>query len=675
MIPIDNVVESEATPNSSADRLEKNAAYLWQAVSWLRLRLQQLAGEDVDGEAIAQARAAMADLVAEPPLPILVEMGRQFGLSSVEEGVLLLCVAMEMDPAVAAWCARAQSPQELPYPTFALALAIFDEPAWDAMLPGRPLRYWRLIEIDDRGHLPLLTSALRGDERAIGHIRGLDYLDGRLANLVVPVKEASEGALPPSQEALVGRVLRHFQGDRSRQEVPLLQLVGADSASKRLVAGRIAAELGVQLYRLPVELLPVPIVELETFLRLWERESIFLPVGLYVDAREEDREKQAAPLARFLSQFRGVLLLDVAAPKTEVERASVAFEVAKPTRWEQEQVWAAYLEEAGLPESPQLLAGQFNLPLAEIARNAGVVRSGAAAEEGPEELHQRLWQACLASTRPQLENLAQRIEAKATWEDIVLPDEVMGLLRQIANQMQRRRQVYEEWGFLQRLNRGLGISAMFAGPSGTGKTMAAEVIASSLQMNLYRIDLSAVVSKYIGETEKNLRKLFDAAEEGGAILFFDEADALFGKRTEVRDSKDRHANIETNYLLQRLESYGGLAILATNAKQALDDAFMRRLRFIVDFPAPGRIQRRRLWEKAFPRATPTEGLDYERMGQWNLTGGSIANIALNAAFLAAEAQTPVTMEQVLAAAKVEYKKTGQPASELTMPVRDRERSD
>jgi SpoVK/Ycf46/Vps4 family AAA+-type ATPase len=209
----------------------------------------------------------------------------------------------------------------------------------------------------------------------------------------------------------------------------------------------------------------------------------------------------------------------------------------------------------------------------------------------------------------------------------------------------------------------LGISALFAGESGTGKTMAAEVIANDLRLNLYRIDLSAVVSKYIGETEKNLRRLFDAAEDGGAILFFDEADALFGKRSEVKDSHDRYANIEINYLLQRLESYSGLAILATNLKHALDPAFMRRLRFILNFPFPGLKERQRIWQKAFPPATPTQDLDFEHLARLNLAGGNIHSVVLNAAFLAAQAATPVTMPIVLSSARMEYRKLDRPINE------------
>jgi SpoVK/Ycf46/Vps4 family AAA+-type ATPase len=264
-----------------------------------------------------------------------------------------------------------------------------------------------------------------------------------------------------------------------------------------------------------------------------------------------------------------------------------------------------------------------------------------------------------------MDYLAQRLDTRVNWNDLVLPDEQIRLLQQIADQVKLRHKVYETWGFAKKMNRGLGISALFAGESGTGKTMAAEVIANTLRLNLYRIDLSAVVSKYIGETEKNLRRLFDAAEDGGAILFFDEADALFGKRQEVKDSHDRYANIEIDYLLQRMEAYRGLAILATNMKSALDTAFLRRLRFVVNFPFPGPAERKRIWQQVFPAQVPKQSLDYDRLARLNLTGGSIHNIALNAAFLAAheDPKAGVSMQQILAAARDEFTKLERPINE------------
>jgi SpoVK/Ycf46/Vps4 family AAA+-type ATPase len=213
------------------------------------------------------------------------------------------------------------------------------------------------------------------------------------------------------------------------------------------------------------------------------------------------------------------------------------------------------------------------------------------------------------------------------------------------------------------MNRGFGISALFAGESGTGKTMAAEVLANDLHLNLYRIDLSAVVNKYIGETEKNLRRVFDSAERGGAILFFDEADALFGKRSEVKDSHDRYANIEINYLLQRMEAFSGLAILATNMKSALDTAFMRRLRFIVNLPFPSAKERKLIWQKALPPQTPTKDLDFDRLARLIISGGNIHSIALNAAFMAAQNGQTVTMPILLAAVRVELRKLEKPVND------------
>jgi SpoVK/Ycf46/Vps4 family AAA+-type ATPase len=204
---------------------------------------------------------------------------------------------------------------------------------------------------------------------------------------------------------------------------------------------------------------------------------------------------------------------------------------------------------------------------------------------------------------------------------------------------------------------------LFAGESGTGKTMAAEALANELNLLLYKIDLSAVVSKYIGETEKNLRSLFDAAESGGAVLFFDEADALFGKRSEVRDSHDRYANIEVSYLLQRMESFNGLAVLASNRKDSVDPAFLRRLRFVVNFPFPAQAQRRSIWQEAFPANTPVGELDLDRLARLNLTGGSIHNVALNAAFLAANDGGMVTMDLMLSAARSEFRKLERPVNE------------
>jgi hypothetical protein len=690
---------------------EANAHYLSTALAWLRLRLERQAQQwqsseimplpksapspqvqkqgflrrpttqpalpaptplskapgSISDEQIKQKVTDMADAesLGDQP-PALVILSKRLGLSRFERDVLLLCIAMELDTRIAALCARAQDDPNRPYTTFALALALFDSPSWDILSPERPLRYWRLIEINQPAAQPLTTSPLRADERVVNYVKGLNYLDDRLVSLLAPLEvDENQAEPPPSQQTVVEAIARYWQQAVARSTaLPIIQLVGPDAPSKQLVAYYATAKTGRYLYRIPLELLPSQPADLEILARLWQRESLLLPLALYLDAQEVDgatpAEGQALPLNRFLAHSEGFFFLGTREAWSRLGRANMALDVAKPTPAEQQAAWTAALAGAA-PDIPALLSSQFNLNLTTIRHIAQAEVAEIAGEKT--SLPDRLWDACRVSARPRLDTLAQRLDPKATWDDLVLPDEETTLLHQIADQVMQRSKVYGTWGFAQKMNRGLGINALFAGESGTGKTMAAEVIANALRLNLYRIDLSAVVSKYIGETEKNLRRLFDAAEDGGAILFFDEADALFGKRSEVKDSHDRYANIEINYLLQRMESYRGLAILATNMKSALDVAFMRRLRFIVTLPFPGLAERKQMWQQVFPANTPTDGLDYDRLARFNLTGGSISNIALNAAFLAAQAGSSLSMPLVLAAARAEYRKLERPINE------------
>jgi hypothetical protein len=609
---------------------------------------------------IDEAAAAMKTSADGEPPPALLLLARQLGLSEFERDILLLCIGVELDTRVAALCARAQDDPGRLYPTFALALVLFDKPAWEALSPERPLRYWRLLEINQPGAQPLTASALRPDERIVSYVKGLNYVDDRLAPLLSPLPQVVVDSMPASQQQAVERIVSALTAPPT--SVGPIVLHGRDRESKRQVAAGVAATLGVHFYRLPVDALPAHAGELETLARLWQRDSLLLPLALYIDAHELDKgagsEGLPGRLTRFVLRTGGLVFVDSRDGMAASFERALTVEVDKPTPAEQRTVWETALgENAG--EVPAQLAGQFNLNQDDIRSIATLARQGDAAQA----LDQRLWQQCLARTRPSMDRLAEKLDAKATWNDIVLPDQEAGLLRQIAVQVQVRARVYDDWGFRARMNRGLGISALFAGDSGTGKTMAAEVLANALKLDLYRIDLSAVVSKYIGETEKNLRQVFDAAEDGGALLFFDEADAIFGKRSEVKDSHDRYANIEINYLLQRMEAYRGLAILATNMKSALDSAFMRRLRFIVTFPFPGVAERRRMWERVFPPETRTERLDFDRLARFNLTGGSIHNIALNAAFLAAQSDGAVNMSLLFEAARTEFRKLDRPVNE------------
>jgi AAA+ superfamily predicted ATPase len=654
---------------------EHNSRRLGAALAELRERLEKFSrrgsgnGAKANGVSMGPPQETKPDTETPSALEMLSD---RLGLSQFERNVLFLCAAMELDTRIAGLCARAQDDPQKNFPTFALALALFDESSWDALSPERPLRFWRLIEISQLGAQPLTASALRADERIVNYVKGLNQLDERLSSLLSPLEISLDHSLElaPSQQKLVQVILQRWRQSAETAWLPAVQLIGADSLSKQLVAYHAAAELNRRLYQLPVGLLSANPLELDTLARLWQRESRLLPLALYLTAEELNGEAAgpAGSLSRFLSRTDGVFFVGVREILPHIGQAHVAFDIAKPTAAEQKTAWRAALGDNG-QDNAALLAGQFNLNLPTIRELSRLTKTEANDSDAP--LPGKVWEICCASERPRLDRLAQRLVPKVTWDDLVLPAEEMNRLREIAAQVKHRNQVYGDWGFERKMNRGFSISALFAGDSGTGKTMAAEVLANELRLNLYRIDLSAVVNKYIGETEKNLRRLFDAAEDGGAILFFDEADALFGKRGEVKDSHDRYANIETNYLLQRIESYRGLAILATNMKSALDTAFLRRLRFIVNFPYPTAADRRRLWEKVFlqPDAKknlavpPLDKLDYEHLARLNLTGGHIHNAALNAAFRAAAESSNVTMRLVLDAVRTELLKLDRPVNE------------
>jgi AAA+ superfamily predicted ATPase len=321
-----------------------------------------------------------------------------------------------------------------------------------------------------------------------------------------------------------------------------------------------------------------------------------------------------------------------------------------------------------LPDTTQL-ADQFYLTTDQIRDAVATARDMAGQLEDPITLD-HLYAAARSHSSARLANLAQKITPRYDWDDIILPDDQLKLLREIVNAVQSRSKVLEAWQVGKKLASSKGITMLFGGPPGTGKTMAAEVMAHNLGLDLYKIDLSTVVSKYIGETEKNLERIFKDAESSNAILFFDEADALFGKRSEVRDAHDRFANIEISYLLQRMESYEGVTILATNLRANLDEAFTRRLHYVVDFPLPDEADRYRIWQSLFPQTVPRyPDLDFKLMARrFKLTGGNIRNIIINAAYLAAADGDQVTMAHLLHSTTRELQKMGRIISEADIKL-------
>jgi hypothetical protein len=567
------------------------------------------------------------------PPPALETLCKLFGLSSFERAVLLMCAGMELDSKFAGLCANAHSDPRRDYPTFSLALGALPQAHWSALNPDAPLRAWRLIEL--QAGSDLTRSRLRIDERVLHFLTGVTHLDERLVGLVEPVSAPKD--LVNSQRAVVERIAGVLRNPATAG-LPVIQLCGNDASAKRAVAAASCGAIGLNLSALAAEVLPNDARELELLVRLWEREAALAASALLVELGEMENHFATV---RFIERVHGVLFIASRERVQLRDRSPISFDVTKPTSEEQQALW----KEAGVNGQADALTSQFDLSAANI-------RAAAAQSKSLEEV----WTACRAQTRPRLDDLAQWIDTRATWNEIVMPVPQLAMLREIAAHVRQRAKVYQTWGFAQKCARGLGISALFTGVSGTGKTMAAEVLANELCLDLYRIDLSQVVSKYIGETEKNLRRVFDAAEGGGAILLFDEADALFGKRAEIKQGLDRYANIEVGYLLQRMESYRGLAILTTNMKDELDRAFLRRIRFVVQFPFPDAVERLEIWRRMFPAKTPVEGLDMAKLARLHVAGGNIRNIALNAAFLAADADEPVRMNHLLRATRTEYAK-------------------
>ncbi|HEY0016882.1 MAG TPA: ATP-binding protein [Longimicrobium sp.] len=643
---------------------EANQRHLTASIAVVRAQLEARAGDEGAPRAEARARDQLARAQKAMHAPAALDaLVQAFGLSEFERGILLLCAGAELDGGFAALLGRVHGDPARPYATLGLALAVLPDAHWSALSPASPLRRWRMVEVG--AGTALTAGPLRIDERVLHHLAGVRYTDGRLAGLMETVAAPEE--LVESHAALARQVAATWGGADDGAPLPAVQLHGPDPASRRAVAADACRLLGLELGAVAAHALPTAPAELEELLRVWEREAAFSPAALLVERDDADTPDPAreAALTRVVDGLNAPLLLSGREPRSARQRPLVNVEVPRPTRGEQRALWTAVLGPAakGMDEAVERMAEQFTLgpPAVRAAAAAaqGRVRE-AGGRGGRDALAAALWEACRQQARPALEELAQRIPATAGWDDLVLPPAQAEVLRGLAAQVRDRPLVHGRWGWAGRGSRGLGITALFAGESGTGKTTAAEVVAHELGLDLFRIDLSGVVSKYIGETEKNLRRVFDVAEEGGAVLLFDEADALFGRRGEVKDSNDRHANVEVAYLLQRMEAYPGLAVLTSNLPESLDPAFLRRIRFIVHFPFPDAAQRAEIWRRAFPKGTPTQGLRPDDLARLNVAGGNIRNIALNGTFLAAAAGTPVTMELLLRAARMEYDKLRRP---------------
>jgi hypothetical protein len=585
-----------------------------------------------------------------------------FKLTEFERNVLLLCAAIEFDSSLGVLYGQLLGDTQPAYPSIILAMRVLPSPKWSAWTADAPLRHWQLIQMD--GAIIHTQRPLRIDERILHYLLGLPTQDESLKGIISPLDPVSD--LVPSHEKIAQQVAAIWMESQQKQKLPVIQLYGDDLSSMQAIAISASTRLGLQISAMSAINLPREINELNNIILLWEREAKLTNSVLLIDSDIDlfDPTKQNH-INQIIEKVNSFIIIISRDKMGQRQRPLISFAVHYPTKNEQYILWETALTEINISknETIKTLVNQFNLNAPTIEAVCTEVRAATQNPLTPESqpetsIQHLLWNTCRAQARPRLDELAQPIPTKATWDDLVFTPMQKQILKSIASHVRQRIQVYEQWGFSENSRRGLGISALFSGVSGTGKTTSAEVLANELGLDLYRIDLSAVSSKYIGETEKNLRRIFDAAETGAAILLFDEADALFGKRSDVKDARDRYANMEVSYLLQRMEEYRGLAILTTNLKDSIDTAFLRRIRFLVKFDFPDVKQRQEIWQRVFPKNTPIEKLDYAKLARLNVAGGNIRNIALNAAFIAADAGESVMMKHIRQAATIEYVKLG-----------------
>ncbi len=591
-----------------------------------------------------------SDLLAESMSrpPALVSLATIFSLSDFEQFIVLVCAGVELDGALA------RTIRKTPFsrPCFELMLGLFTNGHLSAITPAGPLRDWRIIELEKNE--TLISCPLCLDERILHYLSGISYGDARLKGLVKPCSPST--ALAPSLSSCAEQLVAQWTiKERSNQPL-LVQLCGQRTADVKQVAKRAIESLSLMPCILYAQDIPKEQTEREALSVLWQREALLDSSALIIVATRETQE-------RVTRLVKSILTPCVVLSREPIEfgnRSVGRIDVPVSSSAEQLGLWRALLSDAAQNMDGLLskIVSQFSFSAEEIN---DLSQHALASDES--DFATPLWQQCRSTSRKRLENLAERIDSDHQWGDLVLPEAQKQTLYELAAYARQRHRVYSDWQLGAKSKRGQGGSCLFHGPSGTGKTMAASVVANELQLDLYRIDLSQLVNKYIGETEKNIARVFDVAENSGAILLFDEADSLFAKRTEVKTSNDRNANMGTSYLLQRMESYSGIAILTTNLKKEIDNAFMRRIRFATQFPFPDQATRQRIWEKVFPPEVPVAQIDFVKLASLDIAGGNIRNVAINAAFYAAEENGSLSMAHLAKAARREYSKLEKPIRE------------
>lgn len=619
----------------------------------------------------------------------LPRLAQLFNLSPFEVQTLIICLAPELRRKYDRIYAYLQDDITRKRPSVDLVLELLcksEAERWNArttLSPQAALLHFKMLRTVEDPHSPSgssgLATFLELEPRVLMFVLGHTAIDERL-NGYAEIRRPMGGQEEPTYDDSVAEKLksfarRNFSGQGPGYRKVVLHLQGPDGVGKSDLALAVCAELGCPMLWLDGERLAAQRSDTESVLGLALRESRLLQLPVYVAGADVflPDDDQAMSLRKVLGQaiedFGWLVFLGCTKPwrhRQVFGRVMYhSVHLPMPDVPAREAAWKRVLESlqpgASYGDLAAQLAGRFRLTPGRI-REAIVSlanRRAVLKDEGKLSLA-----SVAAASREQahhnLAALARKVEPVYDWDDIILPEDKLAQLREICGQVRHRYRVFTQWGFGRKLSRGSGLSAIFTGPPGTGKTMAAEVIAGDLELDLYKVDLSRVVSKYIGETEKNLSRIFTEAEDSNAILFFDEADALFGKRTEITDAHDRYANIETSYLLQKMEEYEGVVILASNLRENIDDAFLRRIRFVVEFPFPSAASRLRIWQRHFPAEAPVKAtVDYPMLAeQVQVAGGSIRNIALNSAFFAASDGGVIEMKHILRGTKREFEKLG-----------------
>ncbi|MCP4156519.1 MAG: ATP-binding protein [bacterium] len=619
----------------------------------------------------------------------LFRLAALFNLDAFERDILLICLAPEMDIKYEKLYAYLQDDVTRKQPQVNLVLELLcgsEEERRRGRFylsgQGRLFEYGLIRLNGDRQRQTQLSRDLKIDEGIVNYLLEYNVLDPRLssfARVLNPVLDWNVVLMEEKEKRKLKELAEnHFKQKESRKLI--FYFHGPGESGKPAAAKAFCSCLELHLLEVDVREIVNSKMEFEKIVQILFREVLLHPAAIYLrnydrlltadspENREQYRSYRkiiasAITSYSFLTFLSGETPWD---PPGELKKeAYVKIEFPLPGYPLRKEMWEHYLNgdyrlsgEVG----KKLLANKFKFTGGQIrdavhtARNLALMRPGNNGEISMEDLYT----SCRSQTNHKLSEMACKITPYYTWDDIVLPPEKLQQLREIHNYVKYRHIVYHDWGFDAKFSLGKGLNVLFSGASGTGKTMAAEIIANLLKLELYKIDLSSIVSKYIGETEKNLGKIFKEAETANAILFFDEADALFGKRSEVKDAHDRYANIEINYLLQKMEEHEGIVILTTNLRKNIDEAFTRRMHYSVDFPFPDQEYRLRIWQNIFPQKTPRDNdIDYPFLAKkFKISGGNIKNIALNTAFLAADDGKQIRMAHIVKAIKREYQKIG-----------------